>query len=466
MDALEDLYENAPCGYASVTPGGTVTRVNETFLAWTGYRAIDIIGRPFESLLTEASQIIYETRYIPVLLLTGTVREMSLTVRRADGRSLPILVSSSTRLAPDGAPMTVRTAIFDATQRRTLEQELLTARRVAETSEARVRVLQQAAATFAECASEQQLARAIADIARTAFRASDTAVMFADDSGALELVAGKNPLDAQLTPATNRPELDAVRTRALVVIGSKEEARELSPGLEDVFSAARIEAVSVVPLRAAGRVLGAVMCFYGRKRVFDEHTRELHGALASQAVQVLERLRLQQELRRNALYDPLTGLANRPLLDDTLVRSLATATRQGDNLVLIFIDLDGFKAVNDELGHAAGDAVMIEIAHRLVGIVRADDTIARFGGDEFVVLGTAIDEHDAHQMAERLRCSVAQPLTGVASAMAVTASVGMALHRPRQGATVTGADLMREADTAMYQSKRAGKDRITTVTMH
>ena len=463
MKALQDLYDHAPCGYLSMSPHGVVTRVNDTFLAWTGYRREEVLGKTFEGLLMVGSHIFYETRYVPVLRLSGSVRDVSLTIRRSDGRPLPILVSSTTRLGPEGEPLLVRTAIFDATERNGLERELLTARRIAEASEARVRVLQDASMAFTDCATEADLAQALATIARTAFRASHAAVMLADDAGVLGVVAGTHPLDHLLGAVNPRPEADAVRYGALVLVNSPADAATRYPGLDLAFRAGRIEAISVIPLGVGPHLLGVVVCFYGRRREFDDQARELHAALSRQATQVLERLRLQEELRLLALYDPLTGLANRQLLNHTLNHTLIADREQHTALALIFFDLDGFKAVNDERGHGAGDAVLTEIAQRLRHAMRHEDTIARFGGDEFVVLCTGVDEAMATSLGERIREAVAHPLTGIAEGLHVTASVGVALHECGGGTVASVSDMLRSADSAMYQSKKAGKNRVTVV---
>jgi PAS domain S-box-containing protein len=126
---FEDLYDHAPCGYLSTTPDGVVTTVNETFLTWTKYLRDDLLGKTFTLLVAPDSYIFYETRYLPILQLGGDVREVALMVRCADGSTLPILINSTTRLTADGAPLLVRTAIFDATQRHDLERQLLSARR-------------------------------------------------------------------------------------------------------------------------------------------------------------------------------------------------------------------------------------------------------------------------------------------------------------------------------------------------
>ncbi|KGJ79778.1 hypothetical protein GY21_03735 [Cryobacterium roopkundense] len=460
---LEDLYEHAPCGYLTTSPDGLVTKANATFLEWTGFSLVDLVGHSFDRLLSPGSQIFYETRYLPILRLSGSVHEVALTLRCADGRSLPVLINATTKFEDDGTPLFVRTALFDATERHDLERQLVSARRVAEASEARVRVLQDASVAFSPCTTAEALAHALAESARTAFRAAGAAVMLTDEAGTLNVVAGTDLLDQVMPAFAPRPWIHTARSGSMVTISSLTEAAQLYPGLEETLRAVRLEAISLVPLQAGPLILGVLICFYGRKRAFDGPSRELHEALARQATQVLERVRLQDELRQLALYDQLTGLANRKLLNYTLEIALASAERRGSTMGLIFFDLDGFKAVNDHLGHVAGDTVLREIAQRLRTTVRAVDTIARFGGDEFVVVCETVDQDAALGLAQRIRSAVSRPLAEAASPYPVTASVGLVVYQPTEGAKLTATELLRLADSAMYESKRTGKDRVTTV---
>ncbi|WP_225755292.1 PP2C family protein-serine/threonine phosphatase [Actinotalea sp. Marseille-Q4924] len=144
QDDPELLYDRAPCGYLSTTPDGVVVRVNETFLAWTGHRREDLVGRRrFIDLLPVGGRIYHETHYAPTLHMQGTAREIALEVVCADGRRLPVLVNSVLDRDADGAPLVIRTAVFDATERRRYEQEVLAAKRRAEESEERALQLAQ-----------------------------------------------------------------------------------------------------------------------------------------------------------------------------------------------------------------------------------------------------------------------------------------------------------------------------------
>src|ERR1700712_986505 len=138
----EALFEEAPCGYVSTSPDGTLLKVNRTFLSWTGFERADLIGRrTFADLLSGGGGIYHETHYAPMLRLRGRVQEIALDIVRADGLRLPVLVNSVLERDEHGEPVVIRTAIFDATERRRYERELLRAKQRAEESEVRTKEL-------------------------------------------------------------------------------------------------------------------------------------------------------------------------------------------------------------------------------------------------------------------------------------------------------------------------------------
>lgn len=141
-DDPAELYENAPCGYLSTLPDGTIVKVNRTFLTWTGYTRDDIVGRRrFQELLRVGDRIFYETHLAPLLRLQGRVREVAVELVASGGMVLPVLVNSVVKTDQDGEPVVVRTAVFDARERRAYEAELVAARNRAEESEVRARAL-------------------------------------------------------------------------------------------------------------------------------------------------------------------------------------------------------------------------------------------------------------------------------------------------------------------------------------
>lgn len=141
-DDPQELYDNAPCGYVSTLPDGTIVKVNETLLGWTGYGRDALVGRRrLQDLLPAGDRIFYETHFSPLLRMQGTVREIAVQLVCESGRRLPVLVNSVMTRDAAGAPRLIRTAIFDATERRSYEEELLNARRRAEESKVRATAL-------------------------------------------------------------------------------------------------------------------------------------------------------------------------------------------------------------------------------------------------------------------------------------------------------------------------------------
>ncbi len=163
----------------------------------------------------------------------------------------------------------------------------------------------------------------------------------------------------------------------------------------------------------------------------------------------------EERIRHLAFHDPLTGLANRVLFADRTMSSIQRARRDARQLALIVLDLDGFKQVNDTHGHAAGDLLLIEMASRLQGVLRAEDTVARFGGDEFTALLPEIDEpRDAVTVAEKILAKIAAPVDGEGYRVQVSASIGISIY-PTHGEDYQA--LFAAADAAMYRIKAAGK---------
>jgi len=166
------------------------------------------------------------------------------------------------------------------------------------------------------------------------------------------------------------------------------------------------------------------------------------------------RKELEEELRHQALHDPLTGLSNRALLKDRVERALARHQSNEKTIAVVFIDLDDFKTVNDSLGHAAGDELLVAVAQRISDCLRTDDTAARLGGDEFaVLLEDVADLDDVAIPAQRILEAMAMPVEVDGKMISVRASIGIAIHQEGQGS----AELLRNADSAMYGAKNGGK---------
>lgn len=227
-----------------------------------------------------------------------------------------------------------------------------------------------------------------------------------------------------------------------------------------------------VAVRQPARLLGALVGERSAVEPLREDERECLELLATQAAAALETVErfeagqdLQERLSHQAHHDPLTGLANRLQLHDT-VQALLRGT-PGSAAALLFVDLDGFKVVNDTMGHEAGDELLVMVAARFAGCVRPGDTVARYGGDEFVVLAEGIGNAIAAEtVAERLLGSLAEPIELEGGPVVVGASIGVHFVSADDAGGLTDEQAeestercFRAADQAMYRAKEAGKGR-------
>ena len=217
----------------------------------------------------------------------------------------------------------------------------------------------------------------------------------------------------------------------------------------------------------------APTCWFGTGRRGNEPPFDLElrlepvmldgeASVIALAWDVTQQHRTSEHLACLAYSDPLTGLANRALFADRLHQAMLHARRHDTMLAVLMVDLDGFKAVNDTYGHEAGDVALQIVGQRFLGCVRQGDTLARIGGDEFVVLLPLLsDRGAAEKVAQRMIAALAPPLDRIALPLAVGASIGIAAW-PEHARSLDA--LLASADTAMYRAKRAGKNRLQWAT--
>jgi diguanylate cyclase (GGDEF)-like protein/PAS domain S-box-containing protein len=200
---------------------------------------------------------------------------------------------------------------------------------------------------------------------------------------------------------------------------------------------------------------------FGETRFLEAHITDLRSdrritGVVLNARDVTERVQLEEELTRQAFHDGLTDLANRALFRDRLDQSLARASRSAATLCVLLIDLDGFKQVNDTLGHDAGDLLLAVVAQRFAETSRPGDTLARLGGDEFALLLEDADERVGISVAQRLLDALSEPIEVVGRQLTLGASIGIVANTGPGSSD----DLIRHADVAMYAAKEAGRGRL------
>jgi diguanylate cyclase (GGDEF)-like protein len=324
---------------------------------------------------------------------------------------------------------------------------------------ARGRALLELSATLADVTTVEAMARSLARAA-PAVTGSDTAVVIMADweRGVSQVVACHGYTEAQAARlnGTERPIVEsAVATQ---IIYPDQAAIEASGYDADLVADA---SCCVVPITVDGEVAGwltaAVVGDPARLAPSPDLEARLRG-LAGQASSALRNAHLVEQIRYQALHDPLTGLPNRTLILDRADQMLARGRRDRTPVSALFLDLDGFKEINDTLGHDAGDKLLQAVAARLNSVVRHCDTLARLGGDEFVVLVNGVDVRTGPALvAQRLLDVMRQPFIledRTDAPLCVTASIGIASADDHS----TPGELLRNADLALYRAKAAGKN--------
>lgn len=322
-----------------------------------------------------------------------------------------------------------------------------------------------------------RLATATADLLEV-----DGCAVIVVESGWTRLVHASDPATEAAESAQSRiggPGQSSHRQRAPVVLQDLTRPTRW-PEFATATVAVGFHAVASIPLVGRDRSWAVLDLYRREPGPFDPEVLSAAQSLAEVATAHLlmadDRDRAATalgEMSYRALHDPLTGLANRALFFDRAEHALAARRRHRGPVVMIFADLDGFKGVNDTLGHAAGDLLLQEVGRRFSAVVRAEDTVARLGGDEFAILSTPAPDGTgtegvasggvpgwAARTVERLAASLMSPVQLMGSSIHVRASIGMALAGPGQECA---ADLVHAADVAMYRSKprdlRAGRAR-------
>jgi diguanylate cyclase (GGDEF)-like protein len=324
----------------------------------------------------------------------------------------------------------------------------------------RARALLDLSAALAEITTTEAMAFTLAQAVPAVVGADAAAVTLVDEERGTARVAAAWGHDPAFEAAVIGSELPLIAD--LPVTFHYIDHAHSDPGVNQMLSASGAVATVVMPISVEGETAGwlTTTVFDRPERLAKDPDLEARLlGLAAQASTALRNARLVEQIRHQALHDSLTGLPNRTLILDRAEQMLARARRDGTPMAALFLDLDGFKEINDTLGHAVGDLLLQAVAGRLSRIVRESDTLARLGGDEFVVLVDSGESGAGPELvAERLLDVLREPFTleGRESVpLTVTASIGIAMA----GERTTAGDLLRDADVALYQAKGAGKNR-------
>ncbi len=450
------LMEASPNAVVCVDEDGVIQIVNPASLRMFGYAREELVGRRVEELIPARFRPGHEHvrghygRH-PDRRPMGAGRD--LFALRKDGTEFPVEISLGPATLEDG--LLVQTQVVDITDRKSAEDEL------------RRRAIQQAAvARLGERALEgvtvpelfTRAAELVAEALDVPFvkvlelePGEDSFVLRAAVGWPGELIdvarVGRHETQAGATLQSERP----------VVVDGLDRRPDLFPGPGLLRGYGIVAGASAVigSLQDPVGVLGAHAL---ESRTFTSEDLDFLQAAANILADAIARRHAETQIRHQALHDPLTGLANRDLLLHHVSRALAEEPRTpARHAAVIFIDLDHFKTINDSLGHDTGDALLRGVARRLVHAVRPADVVARFGGDEFVVLCEGLaGPAEASALVDRIVRALADPFDLGRTLHTVTASIGVALS----GGQAADADaLLRNADAAMYRAKGSGRAR-------
>lgn len=403
-DLYLDLYERAPVAYLSLTHGGVIQDVNlraEQLLRLPRDR---LLGKHFGEWVHPDQQQTWASLLVNLRRST-TAQEAELDLLSEDGYTVPIHLDCIRQ--PDG-PQLLRLTLIDLTARRKIDEHLTLAAKV-----------------FTHAHEGIMITDAQANIV-------DVNEAFETITGySRQDVLGRNPrlLASGLTPRG---------------VGSEfwEALREHDFWKGEFWNRRRMGEVFV-----AGQTVTAIRGAQGQVQYYV--------ALFTDVTELKEH---QTHLETIAHYDALTHLPNRVLLSDLMRHALARAVHGGRRLAVAYLDLDGFKAVNDTHGHATGDRMLTAVAQRMKHTLRDGCTLSRLGGDEFVILITNLEHsHDTTSLLDRVLNAASRPVRVDGLQLSLTASMGVTFYP--QAHEVSADQLLRQADQAMYQAKVAGKNR-------
>jgi diguanylate cyclase (GGDEF)-like protein/PAS domain S-box-containing protein len=449
---LAALIESSPLAIIVRDVEGRVESWNpaaERILGWT-HDDVRGIRVPYHSDIEGAQDAAFRAK----VLAGESVTAGEAAVLTKDARRIDVAVSAARINDLGGRPSGYLTILADITERKRAEQRqrvisaiamLLAEAQTAE--EVIPRVLQ----TMGEAFGFVCGARWLLDRQNLLLRCAESWSPPAD-----ELVAFRDHSRARLgRPAKaqglNRRVWDS---GAPVWIGDIAEDHTFAR--RDAAAAADLRCAFAFPLRAGGDFIG-VLEFFGReRRAADELAVQVSQTVSSHIGQFIARKQVERNLQFVASHDALTGLFNRSMFSERLQQALAQAHRHERRLAVLFIDLDGFKVINDTLGHDAGDVLLADLANRLRVCMREGDTLGRMGGDEFVVLIEGYDEDSQLlEVARKVLDTAAEPFLLRDGEHRITASVGIAAY-PQDGEDAH--DLLKNADIAMYRAKEQGKN--------
>ena len=433
---LGDIFDLMLDALCVVDRGGHFMFVNAAFTRIFGYEVEEVIGKPMSSLIFAPDR---ERTVSKVKDILGgeptTLFENRWSCK--DGRVVNIMWS-----AQWSEQYQVRIAIGrDVTEYKRGQYEQVAIYAISEaaySSADLTQLLQRVHHFVGEWIPSANVLLALVDRETKEASFHYAEVMFDHDLEACRVAAG--------------PLIESIMETGQVQVGFGQETPAAGNGIGG-DPALNLHSLAI-PLRVDNETIGALIvqkdftgAAYGDKQI------ELLQFAALQIAGFLQRKDMETQLQFMAGHDALTRLPNRTLFLDRFKIALSLARRHDCLLALLFVDLNGFKGINDRYGHLCGDAILSECARRLEKCIRASDTVTRFGGDEFVVMlhTSSLEIDNIHSISEKISRTISEPMTFDGVSISVSASIGVA-HYPEHGSTLE--ELMNHADKAMYAAKR------------
>ena len=448
---FRSVFEDSAVAMALYDADLTIGQVNAALCRLTGLDEAQLVGRPMRELVDPDDALSREE--LSALLRGDASGRRELRCRRADGAPLWTHLTASPVRDDDGRPSHYVAQLEDVTAERA-------ARRAAE-----LRLAQQtAAAWLGQRALTEDDLGAVLDAAVSVVAATceveHAAICAGEPDGGLRMVATVGwPWRGVLVdddPTSSHIAFTVAADTPVILEDVATETRFTT----EVLRSHGVASGMSVPIAGEGDdgAYGALTVHATHRRAFTTDDIAFLTSIATILTGCIRRFAAARNLRHQSLHDPLTHLPNRALVLDRLRHAMARSRRDGSTLAVLFCDLDDFKHVNDTLGHQAGDRLLRTLAPRVRGALRAIDTLARFGGDEFVVLCEGLgDPSEVLAVADRLLEAFAEPVDLGPSQFVPTASIGIALAGPETCSDPEA--LLRDADVAMYRAKSRGKGR-------
>jgi diguanylate cyclase (GGDEF)-like protein/PAS domain S-box-containing protein len=443
--ALRAVLEGLPDAVVAMRPDGTIDFVNERAEELFGYEHGELVGRPVPVLWPERLRDAY-------------LRTISEYVNHPHGLRF---TREARGLRKDGSEF-VGEMSWGSVETESGVLMLAVGRDISARLAAEAR-LRRRSAEHAVVASLGERALAGADPAELCTQVAEAVVrtMEVERAQVFEAIAGDELRPRAVCAATGDPTAllavdaaeharSALVAHAPVPLRALGAAGEPAGGAEPLHRAG-IRSGLAVPVSSGDDDFGALAVYSRSEGAFDREDGDFLQAVANVLATAEARRRMDDRLRHQALHDPLTGLANRTLCHDRLGQAVARARRSGAGIAVVYVDLDDFKSVNDEHGHAAGDAVLAAFGHVLEDAVRPSDTVARLGGDEFLVICENVTTDQALALGERLAAAARLPIDAGGVEQRFSASVGIAFSA---GDPPEPDALVRAADAAAYRAKR------------